>query len=86
MTELTLKLTTKRALEYEEKTGKDIIEVLQEIAETEVITVKTIVGLFTALGEGYDADTFESWDDTFAGKATKTIEACKEYIQGSKKN
>lgn len=78
-----LKLTTKRALEYEAKTGLDIIEKLQEIAEAGSIKIKDILDLFAAMGENYTAEVFDAWDATFVDKASAIIEAIVFYAQGN---
>lgn len=77
-----LKLTTVRALQYEERTGKDIIVFMQQVAETGTIKVRDIVELFMACGENYNETTFDAWDASFTYKATQVIEAVKVYIQG----
>lgn len=82
---MVLKLTTSRALQYEEKQGEDIIAVLQNIAATETVTIKVVVGLFEALGEDHTPEKFDEWEAPFTVKAEKIVEACKEYIQGKKK-
>jgi len=80
-----LKITTARALEYEERTGSDIVEKMKEIGTTGVIKVKDAVELFKACGEDYTVEKFEEWNVPFVEKATKIVEAVKTYLQGNKK-
>lgn len=79
-----LKLTTKRALEYEERTGKDILIFIQEIAKTEKITIKEVIDLFLAMGENYTIEDFDKWDISLTEKITEIMNAVKEYTQGKK--
>ncbi len=78
-----LKLTTKRALEYEKRTGQDVLDTVMEIAETGRVKVKDVVELFEAMGENYTVEVFEAWDVPFVEKATKVIEAVTAYTQGN---
>lgn len=78
-----LKLTTKRALEYEKKTGVDVIEKLEEISKTGSIKIKDVVELFEAMGDNYTVEVFEAWDEPFVDKATKIVNAVLEYTQGN---
>lgn len=78
-----LKLTTKRALEYEKRTGVDIIEKLKEISEAGSVKIKDIVDLFLAMGDNYTVEMFEQWDKPFVEKATDIINAVLVYAQGS---
>lgn len=80
-----LKLTTKRALEFEERTGKDIMVFLQEVAQTGKIGVKDIVEIFCSLGEGYTVEVFDAWDATFTEKCEAIMKAIQEYVRGSRK-
>ncbi len=75
-----LKLTTKRALEFEEKTGKDLIVFVQEIGETGKITVKDMLSLFEAMGENYTIEVFDAWDADFMTKSTAIMNAVKAYM------
>lgn len=77
-----LKLTTRGAISFEEKTGRDIVEVLKEINEKESFSVGTIVSLYECMGEGNSIETFDAWDEPFAQKAMKVIKACSNYLQG----
>lgn len=77
-----LKITTARALEYEARTGVDIVEKMKEIGETGVIKVKDTVELFKACGENYTVEMFDAWDVSFAEKAKMIVEAVKIYLQG----
>lgn len=79
-----LKLTTKRALEYEERTGKDLFKFLQEVAKTEEVTIKDIVELFIAMGDNYTVEVFDAWDIPFKEKVVAVMTAAKEYVQGKK--
>lgn len=78
-----LKLTTKRALEYEKRTGVDIIEKLKEISESGSVKIKDIVDLFLAMGDNYTVEMFEQWDKPFVEKATDIINAVLVYAQGN---
>lgn len=78
-----LKLTTKRALEYEKRTGVDIIEKLEEISKSGSVKIKDIVDLFLAMGDNYTVEMFEQWDKPFVEKATDIINAVLVYAQGS---
>lgn len=79
-----LKLTTLRALEYEKRTGKDIVVFLKEVAESNIITVREAVDLFIAMGDGYTADDFDKWDVPYNEKLTLLMGAVKDYIAGKK--
>ncbi len=78
-----LKLTTKRALEYERRTGVDIIEKLEEISKSGTVKIKDIVDLFLAMGDNYTVEMFEQWNKPFVEKATDIINAVLIYAQGS---
>jgi len=80
-----LKLTTKRALEYEERTGVDIIEKLREISESGTVKIRDIVDLFLAMGDNYTVEMFEQWDKPLVEKATDIINAVIVYAQGNVK-
>lgn len=80
-----LKLTTKRALEYEERTGVDIIEKLREISESGKVKIRDIVDLFLAMGDNYTVEMFEQWDKPLVEKATDIINAVIVYAQGNVK-
>ena len=77
-----LKITTARALAYEESTGSDIVEKMKEIGETGVIKVRDTVELFKACGDNYTVEMFDAWDAPFTEKAKKIVEAVKKYLQG----
>ena len=77
-----LKLTTKRALEYEESTGKDLLEFLSEVAKTERIKIKDVVEIFATMGENYTVEMFDAWDLSFSKKLVEIMNAVKEYAQG----
>lgn len=79
-----LELTTKRAIEYEEKTGKDILEFLQEVSKTGKLTIKEVVDLFSAMGEKYTLELFDSWELPLTDKIIAIVEAIKDYAQGKK--
>lgn len=79
-----LKLTTKRALQYEERTGKDIFEVCQRIAETNLLRLKDAVELFSAMGDDCTVEKFDEWDVPFADKVVAIVTAIKEYSEGKK--
>lgn len=79
-----LKLTTPRALEYEKRTGKDIIEFLKTISQTNSIRVQDVVDLFIAMGDGYTVKEFDEWDASFNEKIIAIIGAIKEYTEGKK--
>ena len=77
-----LKLTTLRALKFEEETGKDIVETVREIGETDKITVKDVVSLFKAMGDGYTVEKFDEWGASFSEKAKAVITEAARYISG----
>ena len=78
-----LKLTTKRALEYQAKTGQDIIAFLQEVSKTNTFTIQEMVDLFSAMGDGYTVEVFDAWDAPFEEKAKELILAVQRYVQGN---
>ena len=78
-----LKLTTKRALEYEERTGNDIVTKLQEIGNTGAVKIKDVVDLFAAMGDSYTVDVFDAWDATFVDKATAIFNEVKRFVNGA---
>jgi len=79
-----LKLTTKRALEYEKRTGVDVIEKLETISKSGSVKIKDVVDLFLAMGENYTVEMFDQWDKPFVEKATDIVNAVLEYAQGTK--
>lgn len=78
-----LKLTTKRALEYERRTGVDIIEKLEEISKSGSVKIKDVVDLFLAMGDNYTVEMFDQWDKPFVEKATDVVNAVLLYAQGT---
>lgn len=78
-----LKLTTKRALEFERRTGVDIIEKLEEISKSGSVKIKDVVDLFLAMGENYTVEMFDQWDKPFVEKATDIVNAVLIYAQGT---
>ena len=78
-----LKLTTKRALEYQAKTGTDIIAFLHEVSKTNTFTIQEMVDLFSAMGDGYTVEVFDAWDAPFEEKAKELILAVQRYVQGN---
>lgn len=78
-----LKLTTKRALAYEQKTGVDIITKLESIAKEGSIKIKDVVELFEAMGENYTVEMFDQWDKPFVEKANDIVNAILIYAQGT---
>lgn len=77
-----LKLNTKRALEYERKTGQDIIEKLESISKEGTVKIKDVVELYLTMGENYTVEMFDQWDKPFVEKAQDIINAILEYAQG----
>lgn len=77
-----LKINTKRALEFEEKTGKDLLLTLQEVAKEKSVALKTVLALFEACGEGYDAQKFDEWEVPLVDKVKAIVAAVKVYITG----
>ena len=63
-----LKLTTERALAYEDRTGKDLIEFIKQVGETDTISIRDTVELFIAMGENYTVKTFDEWEIPYAKK------------------
>ena len=78
-----LKLTTKRALAYEQKTGTDVITKLESIAKEGSIKIKDVVDLFEAMGENYTVEMFDQWDKPFVEKANDIVNAILIYAQGT---
>lgn len=78
-----LKLTTKRALEFERRTGVDIIEKLEEISKSGSVKIKDVVDLFLAMGDNYTVEMFDQWDKPFVEKATDIVNAVLVYAQGT---
>jgi hypothetical protein len=78
-----LKLTTKRALAYEQKTGVDVITKLESIAKEGSIKIKDVVDLFEAMGENYTVEMFDQWDKPFVEKANDIVNAILIYAQGT---
>lgn len=77
-----LKLTTARAIEYEERTGKDLLAFLEEVTRTNCIGVRDTIEIFKSMGEGYNAATFDAWDLPFVDKLKAIMNAVKEYTKG----
>lgn len=77
-----LKLTAKRAMEFEARTGKDLLIALKEVAETGEITMKLMIELFISMGDGYTVDDFDKWDASYKDKATAIMNAVKEFTDG----
>lgn len=77
-----LKLTTKRALEYESRVGVDVLEKLEDISKTGTVKIKDIVDLFVAMGENYTVEMFDQWDKPFVEKAADIVNAIVIYAQG----
>lgn len=75
-----LKLTTKRALEFQKRTGKDLMRLLNEVDKTEVIELSDAVELFCCLGDGYTVDDFDAWDASFGDKLTAILQAVADYF------
>ncbi len=77
-----LKLTTLRALAFEEKTGKDLLKFIQGVSESNEIGLKDIIELFIALGKDYTIEMFDAWDLPLLAKTEAILKAVEEYIQG----
>lgn len=75
-----LKVTTKRVLAYEEKTGKDLFEFLKTVEETDKIKVRDLVELFEICGEGYTVDVYDAWEATFIDKCEAIFNAIGKYF------
>nr|DAH56649.1 MAG TPA: tail tube protein [Caudoviricetes sp.] len=75
-----LRLTTKRVLEFENRTGKDVLKLLQEIAKTNEVSIKDIVELFIACGENYTVEMFDMWDIPFVEKTQAIMDAVSKYL------
>lgn len=78
-----LKLTTKRALEFEKRTGVDVIEKLETISKSGSVKIKDVVDLFIAMGDNYTVEMFDQWDKPFVEKATDIVNAVLIYAQGT---
>lgn len=80
-----LKLTTKRVLEFEDRTGKDVMKLLQSIAESGTVSVRDVVDLFIACGENYTVEMFDAWDASFVHKSEAIMKAVADFMgTGSK--
>lgn len=79
---MNLKLTTKRAIEFEKRTGKDLLKALEEIAQSGKISLNDIVELFIALGDNYTIEMFDAWEASLVDKLNAIVMAIKEYTQG----
>ena len=79
-----LHLTTARALKYEDRTGRDIFEVCQEIAQTQLVKISTVVQLFSAMGDNYTPEVFDTWNVPFSEKVVAIIEEINNFTQGKK--
>lgn len=77
-----LKLTTKRAMAYEAKTGNDIISKMQEISDTGRVTIKDAFQLFEAMGDNNTVEVFDAWDASFVDKTTAIFNEVKRFIGG----
>lgn len=77
-----LKLTTERALAYEDRTGKDLIEFIKQVGETDTISIRDTVELFIAMGENYTVKTFDEWEIPYAKKLEAVMLAIKEFTSG----
>ena len=77
-----LKLTAKRAMEFEERTGVDLLLYLKEVAATGEISMKMMVELFKSMGDGYTVDDFDNWQAPYTEKATAIMNAVKEFTEG----
>ena len=79
-----LKLTTLRALEYERKTGKDLVAFMKEVSDTGTISIKDTVQLFAAMGENYTPALFDQWEGSYVEKIEAIVNAIRDYIDGGK--
>lgn len=77
-----LKLTAKRAIEFEERTGIDLLIYLKQVAETGEISTKMLVELFKAMGDGYTVADFDKWEASYTVKAAAIMNAVKEFTDG----
>lgn len=81
-----LKLTTVGALAYEERTGRDILETLGDIASAaqqgRTPKLTQLIDVFCAMGKDYDAQTFDDWEAPLQEKIVAITNAAKEYIVG----
>ena len=77
-----LKLTAKRAMEFEARTGVDLLIYLKQVAETGEISMKMLIELFMAMGDNYTVDTFDNWDAPYTTKVTAIMNAVKEFTDG----
>ena len=79
---MNLKLTAKRAMEFEARTGVDLLIYLKQVAETGEISMKMLIELFMAMGDNYTVDTFDNWDAAYTVKVTAIMNAVKEFTDG----
>ncbi len=77
-----LKLTAKRAMEFETRTGVDLLIYLKSVAETGEISMKMLIELFKAMGDNYTVDDFDNWDAPYTVKVAAVMNAVKEFTDG----
>lgn len=77
-----LKLTTKRAIEYEQRTGEDILQKLEAIAKEGKMSVKDAVEIFKSMGENYTVEMFDAWDASFADKLVAMFQEIGNFARG----
>lgn len=81
-----LKVTTERALDFEARTGKDMLNVLHNIEKTNEVKIREIVDLFIACGENYTVAMFDAWDKPFMSKVQDIMNAVGKYFGTQKKS
>nr|DAW41955.1 MAG TPA: hypothetical protein [Caudoviricetes sp.] len=81
-----LKLTTVRAMKFEERTGRDILDTLNSLStaaqEGRTPTLRQLLDIFSAMGDNYDAETFDAWDVPLVDKIYAIADAVQVYMQG----
>ena len=81
-----LKLTTVGALAFEERTGRDILETLGDIASAaeagRTPKLKQLVDIFCSMGKDYNVEMFDEWEAPLQEKIIAISEAAKVYIVG----
>lgn len=79
---MVLKMTTKRALEFEQRTGKDLLVHLKQVNETGEVRLADVIELFCCLGDGYTVDDYDAWDAPFQEKLKEIYKAAASYFEG----
>ena len=75
-----LKITTVRALDFEARTGRDMLKVLKEAEKSNEISLRDVIDLFISCGDGYTPDMFDEWVASFTDKVEAVFAAVAKYF------